>query len=685
MHDVDRLGAEIAFHKDVPTPGGCRALCQLHTGCEWFAYFTENYWGDSSEGCVSPLAIQAWWATRCLLKTWPTAAEGTDWFVPSGNVIYGTRSCGPFMPWHTPRSSDAALATDGNYRRESCAQQSPWRTDLNAEYLVKGMLLFFGDLGSLTDRRPRRYAVELVTVDLSRGSRREKRVSCGTAIEPRSGGPASIECGVNGTAATAVIISSMMGEGSAPDNFMEEDPGFSLCEVELTLEPIPCEELLPDFIVIHSLAARMFPAGAARRALPGEIQSETCERLGGGLVHVAARGDVLTCIEAACEPTECLETFDNHAEAFAQFSVFGVWAAQAEAAAEGCGPEVAPGGGRLFEATVIVYRGGRPEDGGTTITTHWGFCAPPSCSDDSAATVAARLAAATGMVPEELPEGSEMELRSVRPLGRWEDVDVDFLIAGFARSGTHTVRGNLMEHPEVQIASQELTFNWGNVPLVMQLRDYHSSFPPGERLLRGGKGEGVALSPRILQHLTKVPRMKLVIIIREPVEWIESLYNLRAYECFLREEECSHLPSLHDVILNGASFEDVKLEDAFLSRSVEHAVKLFPPESGRLLLLEFELLRSRPREFFDRLTGFLGISPFPANFTFGQHASEDRAKYKALGRHANLCEPGLAEALKALTEQFSRSQEHHRLVQLLAKSGAAWVSSRLVLNKTHCS
>ena len=68
----------------------------------------------------------------------------------------------------------------------------------------------------------------------------------------------------------------------------------------------------------------------------------------------------------------------------------------------------------------------------------------------------------------------------------WEDMKLDFLIAGFARSGTHSVRGNLMEHKEVgmtipkkvafqcqtdqvKIAQDELTFNWPARPQQLQV------------------------------------------------------------------------------------------------------------------------------------------------------------------------------------------------------------------------
>lgn len=144
------------------------------------------------------------------------------------------------------------------------------------------------------------------------------------------------------------------------------------------------------------------------------------------------------------------------------------------------------------------------------------------------------------------------------------------------------------------------------------------------------------------------------------------------------------MPSLEDVIMKAATFEDVNVEDAFLSRPLEYAVQFFPPSSGRLLLMEFELLRSRPREAFDRLTSFLGIQPFPDNYAFKRHATEDRAQYESLGHRVSLCSEPLKPVLQAFKERLARSNEHLRLATLLAQAGAPWVSSRLLLNRTHC-
>jgi len=243
----------------------------------------------------------------------------------------------------------------------------------------------------------------------------------------------------------------------------------------------------------------------------------------------------------------------------------------------------------------------------------------------------------------------------------------------------------------VRISDRELTFNWGYVPLRSQLHEYESSFGDViatsasglDRPLLGGKGEGVAFSTRVLRQLRRVPGLKLVIVIREPAEWLESLYNLRAFECWESGECGNDVPSLEDVVLSGKTFKDVGVEFSALSSAVEAAARIFF-QPGQLLLLEFELLRTRPRDFFDRLTDFLGVDAFPQNYSFTRHASEDRQRYAEKGLRASLCSEAAGAALAELRNRLAQSDEHARLARLLAESGAPFVSRRLVLGRTHC-
>lgn len=670
----DRVGMDLGFIKEVPSAAACRLQCHGTQECKAFSYFPDGYLGDASAGCVLPAAVFTWWKTRCLLKMHKTKPGGGEQWLPMGNVASGQRGCKPARPWRRwssfHQSEDDLLAVDGDYRRERCSRGQPWRMELDAEYIVTRVMLWTGQLQTLPFRELLVYEVTLMVGD--------EEVRCGSADENLGGNAMAVHCAEDTSRrpASAVIIRSSAGPARE----------FALCEVEVQVAPVPCDLLLDKGWTIHGRVVLIFPPGEASRAKL-EDAGEACERAGGSFVETRSRPGRALCVEAACAPSRCLEEFDTEIENFAPLTVLGLWSHDLERVADECG-DLGHSKARMFEATVMIYNGGHPDVGGSQMTTHWCFCAPSYCADDDAAMVVTRLVARHGLTWEALQPNSEIELRNVRALASWEDVKLDFLVAGFARSGTHTLRGNLMEHPQVKFAEQEMTFNWAALPQQLQVWLYASFFKDEEegprRRLWGGKGEGLAASQRVIRLASKIPNLRLVVMVREPVEWLESLYNLRKFYLCQQSSTCSAVPSMEDVVLNGETFEDVNVEDAFLSKSLEHVVKFFPPSAGRSLLLEFELLRSRPRELFDQITSFLGIEPFSRDFEIRRHATEDRRRYEELGLSVSLCSEQLRPSLAALKERLARENEYTRLVALLAQAGAPWVSSRLLLNRTHC-
>lgn len=687
----DRLSYELEIRHNVPDALACRALCRERGACQAFAYYPHDYDGETRPGCILPTAVHAYWETRCLLKSVVTGGS-EELFLPLGSAISGVRQCVPAAPWFegaspSRRKGESVLAVDGNYSLEGCYTRGPWRFDFDAEYIVTGVVFWTGGVSDLHYRPLRRYVVSLVGVN---GSASDEAI-CGTADETPAGRPSRVSCEPSASSARGLLVRAFAGTSKG----IEEEVDFSLCEVELRVEPVPCTDLINEALLVGAWEVRIFNPGGARLLPTSSPAASACERRGGSLISVAARGDRAVCAEASCAPTACLEAFDTNIQAYADFSGFSVWDASIEKAADLCGQLDGPSGtGRFFEATVRVHEAATEDGGGGAVATmHFGFCAPGICIDDAAAAVASRIAGGKGVVPSQLPPGTTISIQNVRLFARWEDVDLDFLVAGFARSGTHSVQGNLAKHPACQVSREELTFNWGFLPMRAQIDGYNRIFQqddvrdgtePKGRLLRGGKGEGVVLSSRLLRLLARAPKLRLIVVVREPVEWLESIYNLRALGC-RQQGHCPSIPTLDDVILNGASFEDVRVDYAEHSRAVEDAIRYFPPSSGRLLLLEFELLRARPQEFFDRICDFLGIAHFPANFSFDRYAQGDRKAYTADGTKADLCaDSRLRPALTALKERLAGRDEHRRLAQLLATAGAPWVSSRLLLGRTHC-
>ncbi|CAK9073355.1 unnamed protein product [Durusdinium trenchii] len=391
-YGVDQLGQDVAFLKEVPSIAVCRKRCQEKEECKAFSYFPDSYVGDASPDCVMPAAVVLWWRGRCLMKIGSDErqanAEKAVW-LPMGNVASSNRHCAPARPWllwatHHSKQHES-LAVDGDYRREHCVTRQPWRAELDAEYMVSRAMLFTGAYATMTSRDPVTYHVVLVLAD-------GEEMLCGSAPEHLNGAALPVQCANKAAErpVRAVIIHGMGAEG------------FSLCEVELRVAPVPCHLLYKQFWIIHGRPVHLLPPGEAKRvSLDGA--GEACERAGGSFVEVKGR---IICGEAACAPSKCLEAFDQDAEAYAPSTTLGLWNPKLESAADACESLQIGTPGRMFEATVMIYNGGRAAVG-EQMTTHWGFCAPAHCADDDAAAVATRLVAREGLTWE-APVGALM-------------------------------------------------------------------------------------------------------------------------------------------------------------------------------------------------------------------------------------------------------------------------------------
>lgn len=103
---------------------------------------------------------------------------------------------------------------------------------------------------------------------------------------------------------------------------------------------------------------------------------------------------------------------------------------------------------------------------------------------------------------------------------------IDFAIVGFGKCGTSTLLFWLAQHSHIQTFHEEL---WD---LVQQqpanlIRHYYNRLNIGH-YQRGHKCPGEIVLPYVLDYYRKYwPRTKLIIGVRHPVRWFESLYNFR--------------------------------------------------------------------------------------------------------------------------------------------------------------
>lgn len=103
---------------------------------------------------------------------------------------------------------------------------------------------------------------------------------------------------------------------------------------------------------------------------------------------------------------------------------------------------------------------------------------------------------------------------------------LDFAIIGIEKCGTSTLMKWLGAHPEVQCLQHEDTSLYMNQPGVLAKKMYRQR--PGENYKRGYKNPIDLFQPCVLRNFKEIfPQTKLLLTIRHPVRYFESLHNFR--------------------------------------------------------------------------------------------------------------------------------------------------------------
>ena len=120
---------------------------------------------------------------------------------------------------------------------------------------------------------------------------------------------------------------------------------------------------------------------------------------------------------------------------------------------------------------------------------------------------------------------------------RWRHLP-DFLIIGGAKCGTSSLYDFIVRHPEIEAAhSKELVY-WPD-PIKGGLDWYRANFPPTRRSCLTGEADPTyfALPGVPAQMKAALPDVKLIVILRDPVERAYSHYNF--YRTRNRLESCN--------------------------------------------------------------------------------------------------------------------------------------------------
>lgn len=188
-----------------------------------------------------------------------------------------------------------------------------------------------------------------------------------------------------------------------------------------------------------------------------------------------------------------------------------------------------------------------------------------------------------------------------RATARWRKLP-DFLIIGTQKSGTSSLFHDLAQHPQVHAAThkepQYFTHN-----LARGEAWYRSFFPLASSPGITGEATPYYLfsSDAAVAARALVPRARLIVIMRNPVDRAYSQYNMQARH--------GDLPSFEDAIgLNGDLTHEARRQFLARGRYIEHIEQWFVHfPRDQFAFVRAEDFFADPRPSLQRLYAFLGL------------------------------------------------------------------------------
>lgn len=104
---------------------------------------------------------------------------------------------------------------------------------------------------------------------------------------------------------------------------------------------------------------------------------------------------------------------------------------------------------------------------------------------------------------------------------------LNLAIIGFGKCGTSSMVGHFSQHKQISMMNREhCEFTWRDDDTIL-LKALESELPHGN-YMRGLKCPSLVRSPLGMQRLAKYfPNVRLIVGVRHPILWFESLYNFR--------------------------------------------------------------------------------------------------------------------------------------------------------------
>ncbi len=193
------------------------------------------------------------------------------------------------------------------------------------------------------------------------------------------------------------------------------------------------------------------------------------------------------------------------------------------------------------------------------------------------------------------------KMRSARVAG----APPDFVVLGVPRSATTWLYTALSTHPDVYLPKSKEQEFFGDYRFHLGWNWYLNNFAArANQAVAGDVSVGYFHSleaPGQIAELLGADRVKLIVVLREPVDRARSYYNYRMIR--------GMMPATFEQAISIPYFHDLFVAQGHYARYLERWHAAFDP--SRLLILLYEDIRLDPGAALAKIAGFLEVSPQP--------------------------------------------------------------------------
>jgi hypothetical protein len=193
---------------------------------------------------------------------------------------------------------------------------------------------------------------------------------------------------------------------------------------------------------------------------------------------------------------------------------------------------------------------------------------------------------------------------------------LDFIVPGAQKSGTTALHYFLKQHPQILLPDRQELHFFDDEQIFARPIDYlslHQQFRKARRHTIVGEVTPNYLywKPAIERIQAYNPRVKLIILLRNPVDRAFAHWNMQRFK---DRESLDFLEALKEEprrIAQPLSIDSRRfayVERGFYSGQLERVFKFFPRE--QVEIIKFEDFRDRKQETLDGIFDFLGVKRF---------------------------------------------------------------------------